>query len=230
MTIKNMSKKTVLCHFFEESSEYIEIGIDEAGRGPMFGPVYAAAVVLVRDESFAHSTMKDSKRFHSKKKITQVAEYIKSNASAWGIGVCSAEEIDTNNIRNATHIAMHKAVRQVIEKLGKDKNYHLLVDGNDFRQMTILSKNVLMPIRHTCIEGGDNRYSAIAAASILAKVERDEYIEELCSRDNTLEEHYGIQKNKGYGTARHIDGIKKYGITENHRKSFGICKQFTQQN
>ena len=109
--------------------EYIEVGIDEAGRGPMFGRVYAAAVVLPQDDGFNHSDMKDSKRFHSEKKINAVADYIKSNALAWSVAYSTEAEIDEHNIRKATHMAMHKAIITVIAHLNQSpNNIHLIVD------------------------------------------------------------------------------------------------------
>lgn len=205
----------------------VEIGIDEAGRGPMFGRVYAAAVVLPV-EGFKHDNMKDSKKFHSEKKIREVAKYIKEHSIAWGIGWSSAEHIDKMNIRRATHQAMHKAVDQVIEKMGLSsiEGIHLLVDGNDFTPMMRVVGNSSIVAKSTLIEGGDNKLTPIAAASILAKVERDTYVEDLCDTEPSLDERYGIRKNKGYGTKRHMDGIREYGITEHHRKTFGLCKQF----
>ena len=202
----------------------LEIGIDEAGRGPMLGRVYSAAVILPKDNSFKHEWMKDSKRFHSEKKILEVAEYIKKNAIAWAIGYSTEEEIDFHNIKVATHLAMHKAIKQIIMK---GQKHHLLVDGRDFKiYNTIDEERGLIQIPHTCIEGGDNKYTSIAAASILAKVTRDEYINELCDNDNTLIERYDLKKNKGYGTKQHMDGIKQFGITKHHRKTFGICRNY----
>jgi ribonuclease HII len=97
------------------------------------------------------------------------------------------------------------------------------VDGNDFPTFTYASTT----LSHVCIEGGDNTYSCIAAASILAKVARDDYIAELCKQEPSLIERYDLLKNKGYGTKKHMDGIKKYGITKWHRRSFGICRGLT---
>ena len=115
-------------------------------------------------------------------------------------------------------------------KEANNTNYtiELLIDGNYFNPITILNKitSKFEPIPYTTIEGGDNKYTAIAAASILAKVERDKYIDELCEQHPTLIEHYSIHSNKGYGAKKHLDGIKKYGITIWHRRSFGICKTF----
>lgn len=211
-------------------STHYEIGVDEAGRGPMLGRVYAGAVVLPkRMEEFNHALMKDSKKFHSEKKIKEVAAYIKEHAIAWSVQYCDEGIIDKINIRNATHQAMHAAIHKVMEQLNNNKNNKenkvlLLVDGNDFTPFMYSSTGE--KVSHVCIEGGDNTYSCIAAASILAKVARDEYIAELCAAHPNLNEHYGILKNKGYGTQIHMDGIKQHGITPFHRKSFGICRSF----
>lgn len=210
------------------SIDDVEIGVDEAGRGPMFGPVYSAAVILPKDSEFKHELMKDSKRFSSEKKLIETAKYIQENAIAWGVGSCCEKEIDKLNIRNATHCAMHKAIDQVIEILNKNTdNCNLLIDGNDFKPYLVIENDGLTQLPHICIEGGDNKYTPIAAASILAKVARDEYIKKLCDYDQSLNEKYGLLKNKGYGTKQHMDGITEYGITEHHRKTFGICKNYT---
>ena len=161
----------------------------------MFGPVYTAAVVLPKDDQlFDHSQMKDSKRFHSKKKIQEVADYIKSNAIAWSVTFQNEKTIDDINIRQATLSSMHNAVNNIISSKNLDPDQvRLLVDGNDFKPMMRLNtKKVLSQINHVCIEGGDNKYTAIAAASILAKVERDKYIEELCDEHPYLDEKYEI--------------------------------------
>ena len=217
-----------------ENDTIMEIGVDEAGRGPMLGRVYTGAVVLPKNrEKFKHELMKDSKKFHSEKKIREVAEYIKEHAIAWAVGYSDEKVIDDINIRRATHKAMHQAISEVITKLemnnnadnpynDNDNDILLLVDGNDFT--SYFNKN--KPLSHVCIEGGDNAYTCIAAASILAKVARDDYIAELCTSHPELIEHYDLLKNKGYGTKNHMDGIKKHGITPFHRKSFGICRDF----
>lgn len=219
-----------LKHMIDADTTIIEIGIDEAGRGPMFGRVYAGVAVLPKDDSFDHSQMKDSKKFHSKKKIEQVAEYIKENAIAWAVEYEDEQIIDEINILQATQSAMHKGIKKVLTQL-KDVNYDkilLLVDGNYFKPFTIINKNKtkIETLKYQMIEGGDNKYTSIAAASILAKVERDKYIEELCLNNPTLIEHYGIDSNKGYGSKKHMDGIKQHGITKWHRKTFGICKDY----
>ena len=221
--------------FFYEDSNKIEIGVDEAGRGPLFGRVYTGAVILPKDDSFDHFKMKDSKKFTSKAKIEEVAEYIKKHAIAWYVSFEDEKVIDDINILQATQSAMHKSIlevrKQYIQKMNNKNDYsiNLLIDGNYFNSLTVLNKktNKLETIPYMCIEGGDNKFTAIAAASILAKVERDKYIDELCSEHPELIEHYGINTNKGYGAKKHIDGIKEHGITIWHRRSFGICKNYT---
>ena len=215
----------VLNPMFDADTTIIEIGIDEAGRGPMFGRVYAGIVVLPKDNSFNHSQMKDSKKFHSKKKIEQVADYIKNNAIAWAVEYEDEQTIDNINILQATQSAMHKGLRIVLSKLS-NINYDkilILVDGNYFNPFTILNGKT---IKYKMIEQGDNKYTSIAAASILAKTERDQYIEELCKENPELVERYDINSNKGYGSKKHMDGIKQFGITKWHRKTFGICKEY----
>jgi ribonuclease HII len=214
---------------FDENSSTYEIGVDEVGRGPMFGRVYTASVVLPKDETaFNHFMMKDSKRFHSKKKIDAAASYIKENAIAYSVSYEEAEVIDTINILQATQQAMHKSIKETIKQLPADAEIQLLIDGNYFKPYSTFSKERRMfeTVSHVCIEGGDNKYTAIAAASILAKVARDQYIADLCEQNPELEEKYGIASNKGYGSKQHLDGIQNNGITVWHRRSFGICKKF----
>lgn len=221
--------KPILKNKHIEDETIIEIGVDEAGRGPMLGRVYSAAVILPKDETFKHELMKDSKKFTSEKKINEVADYIKDHAIMWNVAYCSEEEIDHLNIRNATHRAMHNAIRNLINNNNTNNTtnkYHLLIDGNDFKPFTFVNNLNIVQIPHTCIKGGDNIYSAIAAASILAKVERDKYIYELCDNNPELDEKYSIRKNKGYGTKDHMNGIIQHGITNYHRKTFGLCRNY----
>ena len=222
----------LLKKFYHLDANIIEIGADEAGRGPMFGRVYSGAVVLPKDDSFDHYKMKDSKKFTSKnnKKIQEVADYIKANAIAWAVEYEDERVIDDINILQATQSAMHKAIRSVLRQI-KDldtNNLFLLIDGNYFKQLTVFNKsnNRIENAKFETIEGGDNKFTSIAAASILAKVERDKYIEELCIENPELIEKYGIDSNKGYGSKTHMDGIRKYGITKWHRRTFGLCKEF----
>tara|TARA_Y100000389_G_scaffold113691_3_gene110840 strand:+ start:4660 stop:5325 length:666 start_codon:yes stop_codon:yes gene_type:complete len=212
-----------LNHYYTKDHNIVEIGVDEVGRGPMLGRVYSAAVILPKDDSFNHYLMKDSKKFTSTKKLKETAEYIKNNCISYSISYEDEKSIDKNNIKKATHMAMHEAIKKLIDN---NYNYLLLVDGNDFKPLTYFCEktNTIKEYESVNIIGGDNKYTAIAAASILAKVERDNYIEELCKRYPKLVELYDLLKNKGYGTKKHMDGIRENGITEWHRKSFGICK------
>lgn len=222
---KRVISKNILKTCYYDDENIIEIGVDEVGRGPMFGRVYTAAVILPKDASvFNHTMMKDSKKFHSKKKINEVAEYIKQNSISWSVQWEDEKVIDEINIRNATHKAMHKAIRDIHDKT---KETLLLVDGNDFKPYVTIVDDQLQQIPSVTIEGGDNKYTAIAAASILAKVERDAYIAKMCEEYPYLVERYDLDNNKGYGTKKHMEGISEYGITEWHRKSFGICKTFS---
>ena len=231
-TEKVVDTTCLLKKFYHSDLNIIEIGADEAGRGPMFGRVYSGAVVLPKDDSFDHYKMKDSKKFTSKnpKKIQEVAEYIKTHAIAWAVEYEDERVIDEINILQATQSAMHKAIRSVLRQI-KDldtNNLFLLIDGNYFKQLTVFNKsnNRIENAKFETVEGGDNKFTSIAAASILAKVERDKYIEELCLENPELVEKYGIDSNKGYGSKIHMDGIKKFGITKWHRRTFGLCKEF----
>lgn len=188
-----------------------------------------SAIKKAKGRHSDHSQMKDSKRFSSKKKINEVAEYIKQNAIAYAVSYESEDIIDKINILQATHSSMHKAVRTVLSNDIVDDDVLLLVDGNNFKPYMNFDKKsgLYSQINHQCIEGGDNKYTAIAAASILAKVERDKYIEDLCNEYPHLDERYDLLSNKGYGTKAHMDGIKEHGITAWHRRTYGICKNYT---
>ena len=228
-----MSKndKQLLAKYFSVDPNIIEIGLDEVGRGPLFGRVYTAAVILPKDDSFDHFKMKDSKRFHSKKKIEETAEYIKENAIAWSISFEDEQVIDKINILQATQQSMHNCIAQIVKKnpTSTSTEYHLLVDGsyfNSYIHYNPINKK-FDQLEHTCITGGDDKYTAIAAASILAKVARDQYIEELCAEHPYLDEHYSIASNKGYGAKKHMDGIEIHGITPWHRRSFKPCSSYT---
>ena len=228
-------KQEPLKKYFDEDTNVYEIGVDEAGRGPLFGRVYTAGVILPKDDSFDHSKVKDSKKFNSKSKIKEVAEYIKSNAVAWYVSYEDEKTIDDINILQATQKSMHTSIlnvrKQIIQQMKEDTDYtlHLLIDGNYFNPITLLNKKIqkLETIPYSCIEGGDNKYTAIAAASVLAKVARDAYIEQMCVDNPELIDKYCLDSNKGYGAKKHIDGIKEHGITIWHRKSFGICKNYS---
>jgi ribonuclease HII len=216
---------------FHKDDTYI-IGVDEVGRGPLFGRVYAAAVILPHF-GFKHDLMKDSKKFTSSKKIKEIANYIKENCIAYSIMYQDEKSIDKHNILNATYDAMHTAIKDTIKTVNTtnttntvNNKYLIIVDGNNFKPLTYYDSNSenMKEVDTICVVNGDNTYSAIAAASILAKVERDNYIQELCLEYPKLNEYYGISKNKGYGTKQHMEAIKQYGITQWHRKTFGLCK------
>jgi ribonuclease HII len=182
------------------NEDLIECGIDEAGRGSLAGPVFAAAVILPKD--FNSELIKDSKKLSEKKRQKALKE-IEENALAWSVQLVDVEDIDKYNIQNATFGAMNKAIGEL-----SVKPEHILVDGNVFESYD--------DIPFTCVIKGDNEYLSIAAASIVAKVYRDEYM-------NLLDEKfpgYGWKKNKGYGSKGHIDVIKEDGMTKYHRKTF----------
>jgi ribonuclease HII len=212
-----------LSEFYDKDSNLLEIGIDEAGRGPLFGRVYTGAVILPKDVNFEFEKMKDSKKFTSVKKINEAAEYIKQHALAWSVTYNDENVIDNINIRQAVLNSMFNSVKNIITD---DNEYLLLVDGTDFKPYMKFSNNEYIHVKHLCITGGDNKYCSIAAASILAKTERDKYIQELCDENPELNDKYNIDKNKGYGTKKHLDGIKEFGITKWHRKTYGICKEY----
>ena len=219
-----MVTKYGLSTYYNEGNVY-EIGVDEAGRGPLFGRVYTAAVVLPKDNTFNHELMRDSKKITSKKKIKQLAEYIKENAITWSVQWEDEKMIDKINIRQCVLTSMHKSIKQCIQSVNTHK-VQLLIDGNDFKPYTYIENDQIEYCPHVTIKGGDNLYTSIAAASILAKVSRDDYIAVLTEQHPELQERYGIASNKGYGAKRHMEGIMEYGITEWHRKTYGICKSY----
>lgn len=214
-----------------------EIGIDEAGRGPLFGRLYVAAVVLPKDRPFYHKDIKDSKKIKSRKKMGLVAEYIKTNALVYSIQFIEHHEIDRINIRQAVFKAAHLCIKSIVQQLDstdtvpiETKNrFFILMDGNDFIPYLDFDKeaNRMISIPHDTIEKGDDKYMAIAAASILAKDSRDTYIEELCKEYPDLSSRYGLEKNMGYGTKRHLDGILEHGICQWHRQTYGRCNTAT---
>lgn len=177
-----------------------EAGCDEAGRGPLAGPVFAAAVILPPD--FHHPLLNDSKKMSEKARIT-LRGIIEQEAIAWAVEAVSAEEIDTINILNASIAGMQRAVLKL-----QVKPDFLLVDGNRFKP--------LPGYEYETVVHGDATYASIAAASVLAKTYRDEYMRNLALKYP----QYGWDHNMGYPTAAHIEAIRKYGFTEEHRKSF----------
>ena len=186
-------------HYYES---LIEAGCDEAGRGCLAGSVYAAAVILPSD--YQNELLNDSKKLTAKKRYA-LREEIERDAIAWAVGIVTPEEIDKINILNASFLAMHRALDQL-----KVRPEAVIVDGNRFKPYQDLPS--------TTIVKGDGKYLAIAAASILAKTYRDDYMLSLA------EEYpqYDWQSNMGYPTKKHRQAILEYGITPYHRKSYNL--------
>jgi len=182
-----------------------EAGLDEAGRGCYAGPVFAAAVILPKD--FFHTLLNDSKQLTEKER-DELRPVIEKEAISFAVASVDNDEIDCINILQASFKAMHNAIDQLNVKPGL-----LLVDGNRFKSYT--------NIPHQCIVKGDEKYTAIAAASILAKTYRDEYMQKL----HVEFPHYGWDKNKAYGTPIHRKAIEIFGLCKYHRKSFNIDRE-----
>ena len=182
--------------------DLIEAGCDEAGRGCLAGAVYAAAVILPKD--YHNPRLNDSKQLTEKQRYA-LRQEVERDALAWAVGIVSPEEIDQINILNASILAMHRAVEGL-----KRRPEHLLIDGNRFKPF--------QEIPYTTVVKGDGKYLAIAAASILAKTYRDDYMNALATEYPA----YDWQSNKGYPTAKHRAAIASHGITPYHRKSFNL--------
>lgn len=200
-----------------------EAGCDEAGRGPLAGPVVAAAVLL--PEGYANAELNDSKQL-SERQRRLLREEVEREASAWAVATVSAQEIDRLNILHASTHAMCMAAKALLgepaegvlcggKALGQDLPQMLLIDGNRFYNETTLP--------YQCIVGGDAVMMAIAAASVLAKTHRDQLMESL----HAEYPQYGWDHNKGYPTAEHYHAIEQYGPTPYHRRSFTLYKQHT---
>lgn len=232
--VKRVKKDPIILQQIYNDSNLYEFGLDEAGRGSLFGGVYVACVVLPKDSSnFDGKDIKDSKKFSSKKKIMEVAEYIKQHALAWNVSWVDESEIDKNNILESSMRGMHKCLDALFPSLGGYKDIDkclALVDGNYFNPYSRFNndKHCICQLPHITVEQGDSKYMAIAAASILAKTARDSYILELCQGYPELVERYGLDTNMGYGTKRHLEGIRQHGISQWHRRTFGdLCKSAT---
>lgn len=180
----------------------IEAGCDEAGRGCLAGSVYAAAVILPKD--YRNDALNDSKRLSASRRY-KLREEIMRDAVAWAVGVVTPSEIDEINILNASILAMHRAVDQL-----SVRPQALITDGNRFRPYQDLP--------YTTIVKGDGKYQSIAAASILAKTFRDDYMKEL----HEQYPFYGWNRNAGYPTREHREAIREHGITPYHRKTFNL--------
>lgn len=184
----------------------LECGLDEAGRGCLAGPVFAAAVILPPD--FNNELLNDSKQLSEAKRY-QLRPIIEWQAIAWGVGMVMPDEIDKINILNASFLAMHRALEQL-----KVQPQHLLVDGNRFK--------TTLTIPYTCVVKGDATYQSIAAASILAKTYRDDYMNNLDAQFP----QYQWAVNKGYPTKVHREAIQQFGITPHHRLTYGGVKEY----
>ncbi len=197
---RNKKPLTMLKPYFQQ--KLIEAGCDEAGRGCLAGPVYAAAVILPKD--YKNKILNDSKQVSEKKRELLRFE-IEKEALAFGVGVVDNNEIDEINILNASFLAMHRAIDSL-----KMTPELLLIDGNRFKSYK--------KIPHECIIKGDGKFLSIAAASILAKTYRDEFM------DKAHQKHpfYDWNKNKGYPTKAHREAIRQHGITDLHRTSFQL--------
>tara|TARA_B100000900_G_scaffold234001_1_gene198663 strand:+ start:463 stop:1191 length:729 start_codon:yes stop_codon:yes gene_type:complete len=218
----NMSNKELeLIH--DISNDY-ELCLDEVGRGCMFGNVYIACVVLPKDNSFDKKEIKDSKKIKNREKLNRIAEYIKEVALFWHVESIDVDVIDSVNILQSVMIGMHNCIDNILSNIDlKKKKVELLIDGNYFNEYKCKEGR---KINHITVEKGDGKYLGIAAASILAKSSRDNYILDLCEKYPILKDNYGLHNNMGYGTKIHLDGIEKHGITQLHRKTFGKCKNF----
>ena len=194
-------------HYYEGK---IEAGCDEAGRGCLAGSVYAAAVIL--PDGYENPLLNDSKQLTEKRRY-ELREQIERDAVAWAVGIVTPEEIDKINILNASILAMHRALDQL-----KVRPEAIIVDGNRFKPYRTVVDGSPVNIPHTTIVKGDGKYMAIAAASILAKTYRDDYMNQLA------EEYpqYDWQKNKGYPTKKHREAIRLYGTTPYHRMSYNL--------
>jgi ribonuclease HII len=193
----------MLAPFYQE--ELLEAGLDEAGRGCYAGPVAAAAVILPKD--FRHPLLNDSKQLTATQREL-LRPLIEKEAISFGVSLVSHEEIDRLNILKASFLAMHQAIGQL-----KKKPDLLLIDGNRFSPYKKIS--------HQCFVKGDGRFASIAAASVLAKTYRDEFMLQLHKEFPD----YHWDKNKGYGTAAHREAISKYGLCAYHRKSFRLLPE-----
>lgn len=189
------------------SQTILEAGVDEAGRGCLAGPVVAAAVILPLD--YNHTSLNDSKKL-SRSQRERIREDIMRDAVAWAIGEASSKEIDAINILQATYLAMHRAIEGLYLKQAPE---YLIIDGNRFKPYKALP--------HTCIVKGDANYLSIAAASVLAKMHRDNLMAALA----TEYKEYGWEINAGYPTVKHREAISKFGVSPQHRQSFRLLPE-----
>jgi len=194
-------------YFDNSDKKIIEVGLDEAGRGPLIGRVYAAVVNWGKTE--INENVMDSKKLSSKKR-GEVLKWIQNNVDEWAVGWAEPNEIDDINILEATKLAMSRAL-DILDI----KPTHLIIDGIGWEKK-------FPNYKVQSVVKGDANYYSIAAASIIAKEYHDEYIKNLCKEKPELNEKYDLLSNMGYGTKKHLEGIKKYGLSEYHRKTFKL--------
>lgn len=204
------------CRYDDDKT--VEIGVDEAGRGPGLGRVYTAAVIW--PDNVDNPLIRDSKLIKNKDKMKRAYNFILANAVNYSIDYATEREIE-DGIQNANMKSMHRAIGNLITK--DDARYHLLIDGNYF-DLKSASFEITENIKISTIVKGDSLYYSIAAASILAKYSRDQYVLNLCRDYPDLQKRYSIEKNKGYLTSDHMSGLKEHGYTQFHRKTW---KTFT---
>lgn len=197
----------LLDHYYEGK---VEAGCDEAGRGCLAGSVYAAAVIL--PVGYQNELLNDSKQLTEKRRY-ELREIIQRDAVAWAVGIVTPEEIDKINILNASILAMHRALDQL-----QVRPEAIIVDGNRFKPYSPVVDGSAVNIPHTTIVKGDGKYLSIAAASILAKTYRDDYMNQLAKEYP----QYDWRSNKGYPTKKHREAIRQYGTTPYHRMSYNL--------
>lgn len=233
----------------------IQIGIDEAGRGALAFPVFSAAVILpseipinINDIDLKHYKMiKDSKKL-SKLQREKCADCIKKYAIAYDVNFATVEEIDTLNIMNATFLSMHRCIKNIRLAMKREKNDEkertdisnyfrqedfekeicLMVDGDRFRPFYDEELSKILP--YECVTNGDSIHMNIAAASILAKVGRDNFVDEYCRCNPKISFNYGFSSHKAYGTRHHMRALEAHGPLEVHRKSFGPVRKHLKNN
>lgn len=209
--------------FPQEDDGFLEVGVDESGRGSVISAVVAGAVVmpplssLAAEDHAMYMQIRDSKKLSAAKRES-LAEFIRDKAVAWGVGVIHEKEVDELNILNATYKAMHMAIKHCIATLPQSstppQDVRLAIDGNRFKPYA--------DYKYECIVKGDDKVLSIAAASILAKTTHDKIIRDLVASDPDLYGKYDLISNMGYATAKHVAAIKQHGLTPAHRRSYTI--------
>jgi ribonuclease HII len=213
------------------------IGVDEAGRGCMWGSVFAGAVILPpelmnEDEMSEREKflLRDSKKLSAKRR-EEAEALVRERAIAWGIGECTASEIDRMNILRATHTCMHRAIdtcyQMALERYPEHTEFEIRVDGNSFRIYQEPIQGDVIP--HECVIGGDASDRSIAAASILAKTARDRFVKDHVHSEPAIDEKWGMLSHKGYCTKKHTLAIQEHGVHSLHRRSYAPIKRYLEE-